>query len=236
VVGSRSKRSITVNGRTLPEAAIQPQEPGERRADLGDDLREVRAARRRSQVARRIFLFTVAWAGAPASPATDQPDLHARDLGDRNHRNPSISVHVNLQVAVRDPPWAIGFGCWNRTVRQLRLAAVAAWRSWQLVRITWRRPRYMRRRRRWRAGPGCPGPGRTGSWRVGLHGRRLRARRAGGTPASSAAVMKAWRSVWGVTVLPIPARRAVLRTIRPAPCRSSRRRLRPGTPAPPSVP
>ena len=35
--------------------------------------------------------------------------------------------------------------------------------------------------------------------------------------------MNACRSVWGVTILPIPARRAVLRTIRPAPCRSSRR-------------
>ncbi|HEU5388023.1 MAG TPA: hypothetical protein VFV73_19175 [Streptosporangiaceae bacterium] len=35
--------------------------------------------------------------------------------------------------------------------------------------------------------------------------------------------MNAWRSVWGVPGLPIPARRAVWRTIRPAPCRSSRR-------------
>src|SRR5580765_3679662 len=35
--------------------------------------------------------------------------------------------------------------------------------------------------------------------------------------------MNACLSVWGVTVLAIPARRAVLRTIRPAPCRSSRR-------------
>ena len=35
--------------------------------------------------------------------------------------------------------------------------------------------------------------------------------------------MNACRSVWGVTALPIPARRAVLRTIRLAPCRSSRR-------------
>jgi hypothetical protein len=43
------------------------------------------------------------------------------------------------------------------------------------------------------------------------------------TPASSAAVMNTCLSVWGVTALPIPARRAVLRTIHPAPCRSSRR-------------
>jgi len=34
--------------------------------------------------------------------------------------------------------------------------------------------------------------------------------------------MNACRSVRGVTVLPIPPRRAALRTIRPAPCRSSR--------------
>jgi hypothetical protein len=43
-----------------------------------------------------------------------------------------------------------------------------------------------------------------------------------GTPASRAAVMNACLSVWGVTALPIPARRAILRTIRPAPWRSSR--------------
>ena len=35
--------------------------------------------------------------------------------------------------------------------------------------------------------------------------------------------MKACRSVWGVMVLAIPARRAIWRTTRPAPCRSSRR-------------
>ena len=35
--------------------------------------------------------------------------------------------------------------------------------------------------------------------------------------------MNACRSVWGVMALVIPARRAVLRTIRPAPWRSSRR-------------
>ena len=44
-----------------------------------------------------------------------------------------------------------------------------------------------------------------------------------GTPASSAAVMNACLSVCGVTALVITARRATLRTIRPAPCRSSRR-------------
>jgi hypothetical protein len=44
-----------------------------------------------------------------------------------------------------------------------------------------------------------------------------------GTPASSAAVMNACRSVCGPTFLTIPARRAVRRTILAAPCRSSRR-------------
>ncbi len=44
-----------------------------------------------------------------------------------------------------------------------------------------------------------------------------------GTPASSAAIMNACLSVCGVTALAITARRATLRTIRPAPCRSSRR-------------
>ena len=33
-------------------------------------------------------------------------------------------------------------------------------------------------------------------------------------------VMNAWRSVWGPTGLVIPARRAIRRTIRPAPCRA----------------
>jgi hypothetical protein len=42
------------------------------------------------------------------------------------------------------------------------------------------------------------------------------------TPASSAAVMNACRKVCGPTGLVIPARRAALRTIRPALCRSSR--------------
>ena len=32
------------------------------------DLRQGRAAGKRSQVARRIFLFSVAWAGRPVSP------------------------------------------------------------------------------------------------------------------------------------------------------------------------
>ena len=39
----------------------------------------------------------------------------------------------------------------------------------------------------------------------------------------TAAVMNAWRSVCGPTGLLIPARQAIRRTIRPAPCRSSRR-------------
>src|SRR4051794_31571511 len=43
-----------------------------------------------------------------------------------------------------------------------------------------------------------------------------------GTPASRAAVMNACRSACGVIGLAIPARRATRRTIRAAPCRSSR--------------
>jgi hypothetical protein len=39
--------------------------------------------------------------GPPASPATDQPDLHARDLGDRNYRNPSISADISRQARGR---------------------------------------------------------------------------------------------------------------------------------------
>jgi hypothetical protein len=44
-----------------------------------------------------------------------------------------------------------------------------------------------------------------------------------GTPASRAAVMNARLSVCGPAGLVIPARRAARRTIRAAPCRSSRR-------------
>ena len=44
-----------------------------------------------------------------------------------------------------------------------------------------------------------------------------------GTPASSAAVVNACLKVCGPMGLPIPARRATRRTMRPAPCRSSRR-------------
>jgi hypothetical protein len=44
-----------------------------------------------------------------------------------------------------------------------------------------------------------------------------------GVKTGRAAVMKACRSVCGVTILVIPARRAVLPTMRPAPCRSSGR-------------
>src|SRR5207247_735901 len=43
-----------------------------------------------------------------------------------------------------------------------------------------------------------------------------------GTPASSAAVMDAFRRGGGVAGLGVGAVRAVLRTIRPPPCRSSR--------------
>jgi hypothetical protein len=91
----------------------------------------------------------------------------------------------------------------------------------QALTVTWRHPQRRRRRYMSRAGPGCRGPGRTASWCADLRATPPPA--CNGTPASRAAVMKACLSVWGVTDLPIPARRAVLRTIRPAPCRSSRR-------------
>ena len=78
-------------------------------------------------------------------------------------------------------------------------------------------------RRRSRAGPGCRGPGRTASSSADRRARRLPARPAAATLRPSAAVVNACRSVCGVTAVAIPARRAVVRTIRPAPCRSSRR-------------
>jgi len=78
-------------------------------------------------------------------------------------------------------------------------------------------------RRRSRAGPGCGGPGRTASSSADRRARRLPARPAATTLRPSAAVVNACRSVCGVTAVAIPARRAVVRTIRPAPCRSSRR-------------
>jgi hypothetical protein len=113
----------------------------------------------------------------------------------------------------------------SRSVTAARPSASAAGigRCCQPVRTTWRRPRYMQRRCRWRAGPGCPGPL---SYRIVVLGSACEAASwtsRSGTPASSAAVMKACLSVCGVTALVVPARRAVLRTIRPAPCRSSRR-------------
>jgi hypothetical protein len=108
---------------------------------------------------------------------------------------------------------------------QLRPAAATAGRSCASgSAITWRHLRRRRRRCRWRAGPGCRGPALV-SYRIVVRGSACDAASCtsrSGTPASSAAVMNACLSVCGVTVLPILARRAVLRTIRPAPCRSSR--------------
>jgi len=75
---------------------------------------------------------------------------------------------------------------------------------------------------------GCvPVQGGAGStWRIVVRGSGWEAASwtsRSGTPASSAAVMNACRSVCGPTGLAIPARRATRRTIRPAPCRSRRR-------------
>ena len=66
------------------------------------------------------------------------------------------AVPVHLQVAAGDRRAAVGFGC-PTGVRQLRLAADRC-QAEPLVRATWRRPRFTRRRCRWRAGPGCGGP------------------------------------------------------------------------------
>jgi hypothetical protein len=55
-------------------------------------------------------------------------------------------------------------------------------------------------------------------WRIVVRGSACEAASwtsRSGTRASRAAVMKACRSVWGVTVLAIPARRAIWRTTRP---------------------
>jgi hypothetical protein len=77
------------------------------------------------------------------------------------------------------------------------------------------------RRCRWRAGPAMSLPDR-----IVVRGSACEAASCtsrSGTPASSAAVMNACRRVCGPTGLVMPARRAIRRTIRPAPCRSSRR-------------
>jgi hypothetical protein len=101
---------------------------------------------------------------------------------------------------------------------------VTARRNCWLMGVIWRRWRGRRRRCRLRAGPDCRGPGHTSRWFAGQRGRRPLARRAAGLPRRNwAAVMNACRSVCGPTFLLIPARRATLRTTRPAPCRSSRR-------------
>ena len=89
--------------------------------------------------------------------------------------------------------------------------------------VTRRHLQRRRRRYRSRAGPGCRGRGHTSSSSADPRARQPPARPAAAPRRPCAAVMNACLSVWGVTVLAIPARRAALRTIRPAPCRSSRR-------------
>jgi hypothetical protein len=96
--------------------------------------------------------------------------------------------------------------------------------QFQVICPTWRPRRGKRRRRRSRAGPGCREPAL--AYRIVVRGSACEAASCtsrSGNPLSSAAVMNACRSICGVTALAIPARRAVVRTIRPAPCRSSRR-------------
>jgi hypothetical protein len=50
----------------------------------------------------------------------------------------------------------------------------------QPIPVTWQRPRRKPRRCRWRAGPGCRGPGHTSSWFSDRHERRPPARRVAG--------------------------------------------------------
>ena len=80
------------------------------------------------------------------------------------------------------------------------------------------------------------GPVITASSSEDPRGRRLPARPAARPRRPCAAVMKACLSVCGVTILVIPARQAVVRTMRPVLCRSSRARPRPGTAVLRSVP
>jgi hypothetical protein len=101
------------------------------------------------------------------------------------------------------------------------------------------RARTRRRRdrsRRVRSEPARPGP----AGRLVVRGSACEAASwtsRSGTPASRAAVMNACRSVCGPTGLAIPARTATRRTIRAAPCRSSRcpskvRKIGPSTRSP----
>ena len=87
---------------------------------------------------------------------------------------------VHLMVAAGDPAQlpgsAVGLGVHASSAWRRLLPGGVADPMW----ATWRRPRYTRRRRRWRAGPGCRGPGRTASWFSGRRATWLLARRAAG--------------------------------------------------------
>jgi hypothetical protein len=111
----------------------------------------------------------------------------------------------------------------SRLIPALRLAGVTGpggVAAGRLV-VIGRLRRGRRQRCKWRAGRGWSGRSRI-SWSCGdRRERRLPARPEAELRHPTAAVMNAWRRVWGPTGLMIPARRATRRTIRPAPWRSS---------------
>ena len=88
--------------------------------------------------------------------------------------------------------------------------------------FTGRPRRCTRRRCTWRAGPARSEGCRISWWCAGRRGRRLPARRGTG-PGVECGSDECVPERVGPTGLVIPARRAIRRTIRPAPCRSSRR-------------
>ena len=125
-------------------------------------------------------------------------------------RQPSKSaVRVHLDVAVRDRRTAAGSGRYFSSAWPPQAPGGAA--SWCGL------PGGARDIRGDDVG-GVPGPGCRGprSYRIVVLGSACEAVSWTSRSGTPAAVMKACRSVWGVTVLAIPARRAVLRTIRPA--------------------
>ena len=61
------------------------------------------------------------------------------------------------------------------------------------MRATWWRPRCTRRRRRWRAGRGCPWPGRTASWFSDQRARRPPGHRAKGPRTGRQVCRSSWR-------------------------------------------
>jgi hypothetical protein len=94
-------------------------------------------------------------ADAPEQPVQDvpnQPDSHRPRRTERRF-TPWLRLRTVTDCGEL-PPGGRG----RQAVQELQPLAV-----------TWRHPRRRRRRCRWRAGPGCRGPGHTGSWCAGPH-------------------------------------------------------------------